>query len=204
MLYHTAMPLDERIQIVSFGSSKDKEGFVNTYIALFRGINVGIKNRISMQELMGVFQSIGCENVQTYIQSGNVVFTSDEKVVEKIKARIKAGIIEKMGFDPTILILSPKQLQDAVFHNPFPTNEGKALHFFFFESPVNKASAKSLQALRNPTEECKLGEKVLYLYAPDGIGRSRLASAVEKKLEVLVTGRNWNTVSKLAAMTKKA
>jgi uncharacterized protein (DUF1697 family) len=177
---------------------------MNTYIALFRGINVGGKNRISMLELMGVFQTIGYENVQTYIQSGNVVFSSDEKVVAKIKARIKTEILGKMGFDPTVLILSPKQLLDAIFHNPFPTNEGKALHFFFFESQINQASAKSLKTLQGPTEEFKLGEKVMYLYAPEGIGRSKLASTVEKKLDTLVTARNWNTVSKLAAMTKKA
>jgi uncharacterized protein (DUF1697 family) len=187
-----------------FSSSRYQEGLMNTYIALFRGINVGGKNRISMQELMGIFQTIGYENVQTYIQSGNVVFSSDEKVTAKVKARIQAEIIEKMGFDPTVLILSPKQLLDAIFHNPFPTNEGKALHFFFFESPVNQASGKGLKALQSPTEEFKLGEKVLYLYAPDGIGRSKLGSAVEKKLDVLVTARNWNTVSKLAAMVKKA
>jgi uncharacterized protein (DUF1697 family) len=176
---------------------------MKTYIALFRGINVGGKNRLPMNELVAIFQALGYENVQTFIQSGNVVFSSNEKVGEKEASRISSEIAVKRGFEPTILILSEKQLQDAIYHNQFPTGEGKALHFFFLESMPNQANLKRLNALKSEAEEFQLVDKVFYLYAPDGIGRSKLASAVEKTLGVALTARNWNTVSKVAAMAKK-
>lgn len=180
-----------------------QEGPMTTYIAFLRGINVGGKNRLSMLELVGIFQALGYENVQTYIQSGNVVFSSNEKIGAKETAKIRAGILEKIGFEPSVMILSQKQLQDAVFHNPFPSNEGKALHFFFLESHSTQSNLKRLTALKNASEEYAIDDKVFYLYAPAGIGRSKLASSVERTLGVALTARNWNTVSKLASMAKK-
>ena len=157
-----------------------------------------------MQDLVGVFQALEYENVRTYIQSGNVVFSSNDKIGAKETAKIRAGILEKIGFEPSVLMLSQKQLQDAVLHNPFPSNEGKVLHFFFGgKSHSTQSNLKRLTAIKHASEEYAIADKVFYLYAPAGIGRSKLASSVERTLGVALTERNWNTVSKLAAMAKK-
>jgi uncharacterized protein (DUF1697 family) len=177
---------------------------VNTYIALFRGINVGGKNILPMRELVALLETLGCENIQIYIQSGNVVFRRKKETGEKIADEISKAVLEKKGFEPGVFLLGVEQLLDAVRNNPFETSNGKALHFFFLESQPGRPDIDQLMSLKAKTEEFKLGNKILYLYAPDGVGRSKLAAAVEKAMGVPVTARNWNTVSKLASMFETA
>ncbi len=173
---------------------------VNTYIALLRGINVGGKNILPMKELVVLLEGMSYENVQTYIQSGNVVFQSKKKVGSKDAAEISTRVLEKKGFKPRVLILSEAALQSAVENNPFPTSNGKALHFFFLESAPRQPKIEQLVSMKANSEEFELCGQVFYLYTPDGMGRSKLAANVEKKLGVPLTARNWNTVSKLVSM----
>lgn len=170
------------------------------YIALFRSINVGGNNILPMKELVGYFDAAGCENVKTYVQSGNVVFQSNKKFDANNANGIARRVLETKGFEPKILILTPEDLRLAVKNNPFPTEIGKALHFYFLESAAKRPDLEKLQLLRAGSEEYELSDKVFYLHAPDGIGRSKLAAGVEKALGVAVTARNWNTVSKLVSM----
>ncbi len=176
---------------------------MNTYIALFRGINVGGKNTLPMKDLSNLLEELGYKNVQTYIQSGNVVFQSNKESPDKIAKNISASVMERHGFAPKVLLLNSAQLQDAVDHNPFETKEGKALHFFFLDSQPAKPNLEKLTTVKAVSEKFKLHKKVLYLYAPDGIGRSKLVANVESCMGVPVTARNWNTVKKLAEMTEK-
>ena len=177
---------------------------MNTYIALLRGINIGGNNILPMKELVTILETLGYENIQTYIQSGNVVLRSSKKVGVKDAAEISGAIFRKKGFEPKVLLLSAKQLQDAIKNNPFPTDNGKALHFLFLESKPGQPNIGQLEALKTESEEFRLDKKVFYLYAPQGVGRSKLAVAIEKSLGVPVTGRNWNTVSRLASMVETA
>jgi uncharacterized protein (DUF1697 family) len=173
---------------------------VNIYIALFRGINVGGKNILSMKDLVAILKSIGYKDVRTYIQSGNAVFASRKKLGEKEVSGIRREILRRAGFEPKLVLLSVEQFRKAIEDNPFGTHNGKVLHFFFLESYPEKPDIGRLEALKNSSEKFKLNESVLYLYAPDGVGRSKLAAAVEKSVGVSATARNWNTVSKLAAL----
>ncbi len=157
-----------------------------------------------MKELVSILKALGYANVQTYIQSGNVVFNSEEKVGEKETGEISREILDKKGFEPTVMLLGAAQLQDTIKNNPFPTDSGKALHFYFLESHPQEPNIERLNSVKAESEEFKLIGNVFYLYAPDGIGRSKLAAAVEKSLAVPVTARNWNTVSKVASMVEKA
>ncbi|WP_164743963.1 DUF1697 domain-containing protein [Saccharospirillum alexandrii] len=143
---------------------------MNTYIALFRGINVGGKNILPMKELVSILETLGYENVKTYIQSGNVVFQSARKQDDDDADEIGKSISSKMGFEPMVMLLSYKQLQTAVQDNPFPTEVGKALHFFFLKSQPKQPNLKKLEVLKLESEEFKLMGNVLYLYAPDGVG----------------------------------
>jgi len=176
---------------------------MNTHIALFRGINVGGHHLLPMNELVSILEYLGYESVQTYIQSGNAVFRSRQDVEENGAAEISREILARKGFEPQILLLSPKQLMDAIENNPFPTGNGKSLHFSFLRSLPHEPDEERLRALKSASEEFRLKGRVFYLYAPDGIGSSKLAVAVEKALGVPLTGRNWNTVNKLAAMVEQ-
>jgi uncharacterized protein (DUF1697 family) len=175
---------------------------VNTYIALFRGINVGGKNILPMKDIVAILDTLNYENIRTFIQSGNVIFQDKNTVNEKSADEIAKLVLEKNGFEPKVLLLSLEELQDAVANNPFATDKGKALHFFFLESQPKKPKTEQLTSMKAKSEEFLLTNKVFYLYAPEGIGRSKLAAGVEKALDVPITARNWNTVSVLVSMAE--
>ena len=173
---------------------------MNTYIALLRGINIGGNNIIPMKELVGLFEAAGCEDVQTYGQSGNVVFQARKVFGHRQVHAIAAQVRESKGFEPAILLLTPAELRGAVKNNSFPVVTGKALIFYFLQKAPAKPDMVRLESLRIASEVFELRGKVFYLYAPDGVGRSKLAAGVEKALGVPLTARNWNTVSRLLSM----
>jgi uncharacterized protein (DUF1697 family) len=173
---------------------------MNTYIALFRGINITGRNILSMKDLVKILEGIGCEKVKTYIQSGNVVFQSKKGKPGPMAREISSRILESHGFEPKVLLLKVSELRSAIENNPFDTANGKILHFFFLDSVPDKPDLEKLMAVKAESEEFKLHGKVFYFYAPDGFGRSKLAAKVEQALGVPATARNWNTVSKLVAM----
>lgn len=173
-------------------------------IALLRGINVGGKNSLPMRELVEIFHSMSCENVQTYIQSGNVVFQSKKNWGEAEAEELRRNISLKKGFAPHVVILGERDLLKAIEKSPFQVVDGKALHFFFLDSKPKQPNLERLAKLKAASEEFSLVEKVLYLRAPNGIARSKLAPAVESTLGVPTTARNLNTVEKLASMLEKA
>ncbi len=173
---------------------------MNTYIALFRGINVGGKNILPMKELAAMLETMGCKNVRTYIQSGNVVFQSSKRMEDIDADAISKAILANKGFEPRVLLLDVAAFQEAINNNPFPTDNGKTLHFNFLTSPANQPDLDLLESVKKDSEQFLLKGKVFYVYAPDGIGRSKLATVVEKALGVPATARNWNTVNKLATM----
>ena len=174
---------------------------MTTYIALFRGINVGGRNILPMKDLVDYLEGMGCKNVKTYIQSGNVVFQADPIATSKLAEELSSKIQESHGFKPNILMLKKAKMDRIIKNNPFSIKEGKALHFFFLDSQPQNPDLEMLNKLKSGTEKFELVENVFYLYAPDGIGRSKLASKVEKCMRVPGTARNWNTVIKLLSMT---
>ncbi|MEZ4637999.1 MAG: DUF1697 domain-containing protein [Caldilineaceae bacterium] len=170
------------------------------YIALFRGINVGGNNILPMKELVALLQGLGCTDVKTYIQSGNAVFSIAQEDKDKLADAIGAAIQQSHGFQPKVLLLTASELKDAHAGSPFQTTEGKALHFYFLASTPTDPNLAALEELKSNGEDYLLGNSVFYLYAPNGIGRSKLAEKVERLLGVPVTARNLNTVNKLISM----
>lgn len=154
-----------------------------------------------MKELVSYFEEIGGKNIRTYMQSGNLVFQSAPTLDRLNAMGIAKRIREKKGFEPLTMLLAAADLRIAIENNPFPTDNGKIVHFFFLESPVKQPDLARLESIKTATESFLLIGSVFYLHAPDGIGRSRLAANVEKALGVAATARNWNTVIKLASMT---
>lgn len=174
---------------------------MTAWVALFRGINVGGKNILPMAELRAELEELGLGDVATYIQSGNVVFGSGARSAAKLQETIEAAVQRSHGFRPPVLVLAAKELSQALRKNPFPgVSQPKALHFFFLFARPRRPDLAALAELATPTEELRLVDRVLYLHAPDGIGRSKLATRVEKHLGVPATARNLRTVQKLAEM----
>jgi uncharacterized protein (DUF1697 family) len=174
---------------------------MSKYVALFRGINVGGKNILPMQDLRGILESVGCDNIQTYIQSGNAVFSSSAAVAS-LSAAIGAAVEKGFGFTPQVLLLDADRYRDIAASNPFPEGEGapKLLHVAFLTETPSDPDLDALDELRSDSERFELLDGAFFLLAPNGIGRSKLAAKIERCLGVGTTARNWRTVSKLVEM----
>jgi uncharacterized protein (DUF1697 family) len=175
------------------------------YIALFRGINVGGKNRLPMKDLVATLENVGCRDVATYIQSGNAVFWSGEQDAALLSETVRAAIKERHGFEPQVLLLELDEMERAMRSNPFPEAEPepKTLHLYFLAAPPENPDLDALQEIKGDPERFFLGDGVFYLHAPEGIGRSKLAANVEKLLGVPVTARNWRTGRKIMEMARQ-
>ena len=176
---------------------------MKTFIALFRGINVGERNSLPMKELISVLQDLGCRSVKTYIQSGNAVFESKEKDASRLSNKIRVEIKKRRGFEPHVLLLGLEEMDKAMAGNPFPETEPKSLHIGFLASAPANPDLKALEGLKKKSERFLLRDKVFYLYAPDGVGKSKLAASSENLLGVSMTDRNWRTVCKIRDMVKE-
>lgn len=172
---------------------------MNTYIALFRGINVGGNGSLPMKELVAILEDIGARKVRTYIQSGNAIFESAEKDVVRLSRQLSAEIMRRRGFEPHVHILTLEALAKAIAENPFPEAavDPGSLHLGFLASPPKSPDLKKLSSLRKESEGFHLTGSVFYLRAPEGVGRSKLAASAEKLLGVPMTDRNWRTVCKV-------
>ncbi|WP_223146901.1 DUF1697 domain-containing protein [Methylomonas fluvii] len=143
---------------------------MKTYIALFRGINVGGKHILPMPALVAIFESLGFGDVKTYIQSGNAVFRSHAENVGLLASRIVAEINKGHGFEPQILLLELAELEQAVRANPFPDAEiqPNTLHLNFLLSASANPDLVALAAIQKNSERFSLINRVFYLHAPKG------------------------------------
>jgi uncharacterized protein (DUF1697 family) len=177
---------------------------MSRFVALFRGINVGGKNILPMQALREILTACGCEDVQTYIQSGNAVFSSSV-AADGLSVSIKHAIEERFGFAPQVLLLDRDRFTAIAVANPFSDEDldPKCLHIWFLTETPTAANLDALNDLKMESEQFSLRDDAFYLYAPDGLGRSRLAQNVDRHLGVTTTARNWRTVSRLIEMVKQ-
>ncbi|MFF4269638.1 DUF1697 domain-containing protein [Streptomyces sp. NPDC001536] len=177
-----------------------------TYAALLRGINVGGAKKVPMAELRTLMEGLGHDSVRTYLQSGQAVFTADHGDEESLAAEL-AGTIEKhFGFSVDVLVRDHAYLAAIADNCPYPAAEleAKQLHVTYFSEPVDTDRFAAIDQPAFLPEEFKLGDRALYLYAPNGLGRSKLAEQLAKprvNKGLIATTRNWNTVVKLVEMT---
>jgi len=176
------------------------------WIALLRGVNVGGKNILPMKDLRDLLADIGCENVRTYIQSGNCVFQSGERKAGQIEKRIGEAIENRFGFRPQIFVLTADALDAVVANSPYKqgNDDPKSVHIFFLAKLAKGADLSPLEVLREGGEEFTLTDRAFYLYAPDGIGRSKLAAKIERHVPVPMTARNLRSVMKIAELARSS
>jgi uncharacterized protein (DUF1697 family) len=171
------------------------------WVALFKGINVGGNNKLPMAELRVMASQLGFENPRTYIASGNLVFDSGKDAAE-LKAMLAKAVKQRFGFAPFIIMRSVQQLQEALVTNPFAgqVTEGKQLHLFFLDEPAEKYDEVKLRELAVESEDFALIGRVFYLFAPDGIGRSKLAEKMGPYFPKRMTARNLNSIEAIVAL----
>lgn len=178
-----------------------------TYAALLRGINVGGNRKVPMAALRDVLAGLGHGDVATYLQSGNAVFTDTTGADEStLAAALGDAIKERFGFAVDCLVRDADYLQAVAEACPFPAAslQGKQLHVTYFSERVGPERFAAIDQKSYLPEEFRLGDRALYLYAPDGLGRSKLADALSKPRlyqGTVATSRNWNTVVKLVELT---
>ena len=175
-----------------------------SYVALLRGINVGGRNILPMKDFREILENLGCEDVATYIQSGNAVFHHSGKAME-VSDSISDAIETDFGFRPSVMVLTADEFAATAAANPYAdvAVEAKNAHIWFASEVITNADKTRLRELATVSEEFALTEKAFYLHAPDGIGRSKLAGNVEKYLGVAGTGRNSRTVGKIGELIAK-
>jgi uncharacterized protein (DUF1697 family) len=178
---------------------------MKTYIALFRGVNVGGTNVLPMKDLVALLENIGSQNVKTYIQSGNAVFQNQEENPSLLSNKIRVTLKKRHGLEPQVLLLTPEEIERAIESNPFPEaeSEPKTLHIHFLASMPKNPDLGALESIKSDRERFALKDRVFYLHAPEGIGRSKLAANTENLLGVAITGRNWRTVCKIMTMARQ-
>ena len=170
-------------------------------IALLRGINIGPRQRVSMPDLRALIEGLGYTDVETLVQSGNVVFTS-RAAPATLEKKLEEEIEKQLGVDPKVVVRTRDELAAAIEANPFAVpDDPKNLHVTFLSGKPEAAAVKELEdADLGDDELAFLGREIYILYA-NGMGRSELAKQLGRaKLGVAATDRNWNTVTKLLEM----
>jgi uncharacterized protein (DUF1697 family) len=176
-------------------------------VSLLRGVNVGGHNMIKMDALRALYESLKLRDPQTYVQSGNVVFRTDERDLVLLARRIENGIERRFHFRPDVIVRTTSELRDAIARNPFAMREGiepgKLLVTFLAGDPSPEAREKVLNIKTDP-EELSIGGREVYIYYPAGMGRSKLSwIAIANALKTTGTGRNWNSVTKLLEIAER-
>jgi uncharacterized protein (DUF1697 family) len=173
-----------------------------TYVALLRGINLGPNKRVKMDALRKSFESLGLKNVQTYIQSGNVVFKAGKTSSAALSKKIEERITKDFGFSALTILRSLDELGKVVAMNPFKQPEATdGLHVIFLAETPDAAVLKQLEGLtKAPDKSCCLGQEI-YLHLPNGYAHSSLLhNPLERKLLTRATTRNWRTVNNVYQM----
>jgi uncharacterized protein (DUF1697 family) len=175
-----------------------------TYVAMLRGINLGPNKRVRMEALRKSFESIGLKNVQTYIQSGNVIFKSRKTSVAALRKKIEAQITSDFGFSALTILRTQEELGRVINGNPLLKQAGAShekLHVIFLSETPERDVLKQLESLtKSPDASCCLNQEI-YLHLPNGFAQSSMIhNPLERKLLTRATTRNWRTVSNIYQM----
>ncbi len=169
------------------------------YAAFLRGINVGGKTSIKMERLREVFTALGFANVKSYIQSGNVIFETDETDDNKLAEKI-SDAVEKEFFKTPIMVRSIDEIRDAIENNPFAGEEfeDKLFHLVFLSEKLTDEKTAMLLANNRDTEKFAVRNREVYCLLRDGVADSLLGKKyIDNKLKTPATARNWRTVNKI-------
>ena len=175
-------------------------------ISMLRGVNVGAHNRVRMEALRATYMSLGLTDLQTYVQSGNLLFQTREPNLTNLATRIGDALEEAHGFRPAVILRTRTELRQVIARNPFAERDGiepnKLLVNFLLQEPTAQAGVATREISIDP-EQMHLAGREMYIYFPHGMGRSKFPwPRINQALNATGTGRNWNTVTKLLEMAE--
>ncbi|MBN2806294.1 MAG: DUF1697 domain-containing protein [Prolixibacteraceae bacterium] len=172
-----------------------------TYLSLLRGINVSGQKLIKMDALRRMYEHLGYQRVTSYLLSGNIVFEAGEVDHHGLEQAITRQIALDFGYEVTVLVLTPEQLQTIIANNPFTSVRATDPAFLFVTFLADQPWHHGIEAIadkKQPDEQFHLSSKVVYLYCPSGYGKTKLNNNfLETQLKVRATTRNWKTVNEL-------
>lgn len=176
------------------------------YIALLRGVNVGGKNKLPMADLRDIFTAAGCAAVQTYIQSGNVVFEAKQDLAEQVPEIVTFSILERFGYDTAVVLRSSEELRQIAASNPFDTSgDPRFLQVAFLVATPDAEALFRLDPERSPPDAFVARGCEVYLHYPNGVAGSKLTNDyLSMQLQTTSTMRNWRTVLTLLEMAEGA
>lgn len=179
---------------------------METKIAILRGINVGGKRKILMADLKELMGNLGFQNIQTYIQSGNLIFNVNDKLENKeITQEIERAILKKFDFEVPVIVLSAEEIENAVANNPYykAGADINKLHLTFLNEVPNKDKQEIAESFDYTPDQFEIIGRNAFIYCEDSYHKSKLTNDFfEKKLKVKATTRNWKTVLKLWELSK--
>ena len=176
---------------------------MNTHVVLLRGVNVGGHNKVPMADLRKLLSEKGHQEIRSYVQSGNVVLSSPAPGPE-VAAGVRELLAKEFGLDIVVIVRSGSELAEVAAHNPFlrpDADPAKQLHVVFLERTPDPGGAAGLDPHRAPPDELHLRGREIYLWCPDGIGRSKVLNGLERALGTPATVRNWRTVGELLRLS---
>jgi len=172
-----------------------------TCISILRGINVGGHRKISMEQLRECYESLGFNGVRTYVQSGNVVFEHKTADPSEIVDGIRGAIKRSFGLDVQVIIRTKEEMLSVIKNMPFKGLDQSKVHVTFLSEKPERFPLKEIDAVKDGAERFSFSGREVYLFCPNGYGRSKLSNQfLEKKTEVYATTRNWRTVNALSAL----
>lgn len=179
---------------------------MNVVVSMLRGVNLGPHKRIKMDALRELYTSLGLQEPQTYVQSGNILFKTRSRNLTVLAKKIESAIEESFGFRSDVILRSCAELKAVIAKNPFAARKGiepnKLLVTFLASDPGEEARARIRQVKAEP-EELWIDGRELYIYFPNGMARPKLSiPLIERMLKTSGTGRNWNTVAKLLELAE--
>jgi uncharacterized protein (DUF1697 family) len=187
-------------------SPKKSPNLPATYLALLRGINVGGKHILPMQRLAEIFAEAECADVRTYIQSGNVIFTSRSPDIGELAACIADKVEQRCGFGCPVILRTMDQMVQTVRANPFLSAgvPEKTLYMYFLADLPDASAIKGLDPLRSTPDAFQVVGRQVYLHLPNGMARTKLTNGYfDSKLSTVSTARNWGTVTTLVEMMQR-
>jgi uncharacterized protein (DUF1697 family) len=179
---------------------------VPRYLALLRSVNIGGYGRMAMNDLRGTFGSLGYDDVVTYIQSGNVLFSASSRSEDAIVEAIENRIAHDFGDSPAVLLRTVTDLRRIGSKSPFAKKGADPArhHVTFLDEAPSKAALQALQLPPSGKDELVVDGREVYVNTPDGYaGTKYTGTFIERRLGVVSTTRNWNTVTKLCELASR-
>jgi uncharacterized protein (DUF1697 family) len=173
------------------------------YVALLRGVNLAGYRKLPMADLRELLCALGYDDVSTYLQSGNALFTSPRDDPRTMEKEIELEIERALGLDVPVVIRTPDELASVVAGNPFPHAPARPSHYYvcFLSGQPDPTTLSTIDRWRFEPDEFHVGDRAIYLWYPNGLHGSKLSNAFwERRLGLTATSRNWNTVTKLLAL----